>query len=154
VKRFTGASLTRDFRLQVFFINQCPWAPYWGLFEFFRKLAEIFANECLSSVSTTPAINLGKRTPWRWEAVKDRRKLKKTKWRYLRPPKSDTAANGVIGTAMKRRTHRHTSWSEAPEAAKTKWHSQISRHKAEILPFGFEVVRAALEASDLGVWGV
>jgi len=38
-------SLTRDFRLQVFFMNQCPPGPqvfHWSLFEFFRKLAEIF----------------------------------------------------------------------------------------------------------------
>jgi hypothetical protein len=43
-------SLTRDFRLQVFFMNQCPPGPqvfHWGRFEFFRKLAEIFANEYL-----------------------------------------------------------------------------------------------------------
>ncbi len=53
-------SLTRDFRLQVFFMNQCPPGPQviqWGCFEFFRKFAEIFANEYLSPVSTTPAIN-------------------------------------------------------------------------------------------------
>ncbi len=29
-----------------------------GRFHFFRKFAEIFANECLSPVSTTSAINL------------------------------------------------------------------------------------------------
>jgi hypothetical protein len=53
-------SLTRDFRLQVFFMNQCPPGPqvfHWGRFEFFRKFAEIFANEYLSPVSLTPAIN-------------------------------------------------------------------------------------------------
>jgi hypothetical protein len=51
-------SVTRDFRLQVFFINQCPpglWVSHWDHFEFFRKFAEIFANECLSVGSTTPA---------------------------------------------------------------------------------------------------
>ncbi len=51
-------SLTRDFRLQVFFRNQCPpgfWVSHWDHFEFFRKFAEIFANECSSAVSTTPA---------------------------------------------------------------------------------------------------
>jgi hypothetical protein len=40
-------SLTRDFRLQVFFMNQCPPGPqvvHLSLFEFFRKFAEIFAN--------------------------------------------------------------------------------------------------------------
>jgi hypothetical protein len=43
---FNG-SLTRDFRLQVFFVNQCPPGPqvfHWSLFEFFRKFVEIFAN--------------------------------------------------------------------------------------------------------------
>jgi hypothetical protein len=45
--RFEG-SLTRDFRLQVFFMNQCPPGPqvfHWGRYEFFQKFAEIFANE-------------------------------------------------------------------------------------------------------------
>ncbi len=40
-------SLTRDFRSQFFFMNQCPPGPqvfHWGHFEFFRKFAEIFAN--------------------------------------------------------------------------------------------------------------
>ncbi len=53
-------SLTRDFRLRVFFMNQCPPGSqvfHWGRFEFFRKFAEIFANEYMSPVSTTPAIN-------------------------------------------------------------------------------------------------
>ena len=53
-------SLTRDFRLQVFFMNPCPPGPqvfHWGHFDFFQKFAEIFANEYLSQVSTTPAIN-------------------------------------------------------------------------------------------------
>jgi hypothetical protein len=53
-------SLTRDFRLQVFFMNQCPLGPqvfHWSHFEFFRKFAEIFANYCLSPVSTTTVIN-------------------------------------------------------------------------------------------------
>ncbi len=35
-----------------------PQVFHWSLFEFFQKFAEIFANECLSPVSTTPAINL------------------------------------------------------------------------------------------------
>jgi hypothetical protein len=41
------------------------------------------------------------RTPWSWGAAKDRRKLKGINRRYLLPPKSATAADGVIGTAMK-----------------------------------------------------
>jgi hypothetical protein len=47
--------------------------------------------EQLSPVTTTPAINLlsvtRTRTPWRWGAAKDRRKLKGINRRYLRPPK-------------------------------------------------------------------
>ncbi len=52
-------SLTRDFRLQVFIVNQCPpgpWVCHCDRFDFFRKFAEITANECLSGVSTTRAI--------------------------------------------------------------------------------------------------
>ncbi len=41
-------------------MNQCPPGPqvfHWSHFDFFRKFAEIFANYCLSPVSTTPVIN-------------------------------------------------------------------------------------------------
>jgi hypothetical protein len=55
----------------------------------------------LSPVTKTPAINLlpvtRTRTPWRWGAAKYRRKLKGINRRYLRLPKSATAADGVIG---------------------------------------------------------
>jgi hypothetical protein len=139
-------SLTRDFGLQVFFMNHCPPGPqvfHGGRFEFFRKFAEIFDIECsspvndtgdklftgvndtadkfiagvvdtgdkfpwhgfsvivgvvdtgdkfltgvndngeqLSPVTKTLAINLlpvtRTRTPWRWGAANDRRKLKGT----------------------------------------------------------------------------
>jgi hypothetical protein len=47
------------------------------------------------------------RMPWRWGAAKDRRKLKGINWRYLRPPKSATAADDVIGTAIKSCIHTH-----------------------------------------------
>jgi hypothetical protein len=40
-------------------------------------------------------------TPSRWGDAKDRRKLKGTNGRYLWPLKWDTAADGVIGIAMK-----------------------------------------------------
>jgi hypothetical protein len=67
-------------------------------------------GEQLSPVTTTPAINLlpvtRTRTPWRWGAAKDRRKLKGINRRYLRPPKSDTAADGLIETAMTIRFYR------------------------------------------------
>ncbi len=51
-------SLTQDFRLKFFSWISVPrpWVFPWGRFEFFRKFAEIFLNECLSPVSTTPAI--------------------------------------------------------------------------------------------------
>jgi hypothetical protein len=68
-------------------------------------------GEQLSPVTTTPAINLlpvtRTRMPWRWGAAKDRRKLKGINRRYLRPPKSATAADGVIGTAMKSCIQKH-----------------------------------------------
>jgi hypothetical protein len=34
----------------------------------------------------------------------------KPKWRYLQLPKSGTAVDSVIGTAMKRRIHRHLKY--------------------------------------------
>jgi hypothetical protein len=54
-------SLTQDFLLQVFFMDQCPPGPqvfHWGRFEFFRKFVEIFANvdtadKLLSGVNDT-----------------------------------------------------------------------------------------------------
>jgi hypothetical protein len=53
-------------------------------------------GEQLSPVTKTPAINLlpvtRTRMPWRWGAAKDRRKLKGINRRYLRLPKSATAA--------------------------------------------------------------
>jgi hypothetical protein len=59
-----------------------------------NDIGEQLSPVLLLSVTTT-------RTPWRWGAAKDRRKLKGINRRYLRPPKSATAADGVIGTAMK-----------------------------------------------------
>jgi hypothetical protein len=68
-------------------------------------------GEQLLPMTTTPAINLlsdtRTRTPWRWGAAKDRRKLKGINRRYLRLPKSATAADGVIGTAMKSCIQKH-----------------------------------------------
>jgi hypothetical protein len=73
----------------------------------------------LSPVTTTPAINLlsvtRTGTPWRWGAAKDRRKLKGINWRSLRPLKSATAADGVIGTSMKSCIQKHpTHLDERP----------------------------------------
>ncbi len=65
----------------------------------------------LLPVTTTPVNNY-----CRWQeqghhggggAAKDRRKLKVTNRWYLRPPKSATAADGVVGTAMKSCIQRH-----------------------------------------------
>jgi hypothetical protein len=68
-------------------------------------------SDQLSVVTKTPAINLSPvtrtRMPWRWVAAKDRRKLKGINRRYLRTPKSATAADDVIGTAMKSCFHTH-----------------------------------------------
>ncbi len=50
-----------------------------------------------------------------------RKKLKGINRRYLRPPKSAMAADGVIGTAMKSCIHKHpTHLDQRPEAIKTK----------------------------------
>ncbi len=71
-------------------------------------------REQFSLVTTTPEINLlpvtRTRTPWRWGAAKDRTKLKRINRRYLRLPKSATAAEGVIGTAMKICIHKHPTY--------------------------------------------
>jgi hypothetical protein len=60
-------SLIQDFRLQVFFMNQCPPGPqvfHWSLFEFFSKIPRRYLRinvyhrfSCLA-VSTTQAKNL------------------------------------------------------------------------------------------------
>ncbi len=78
-------------------------------------------GEQLSPVTTTPAINslpvTRTRMPWRWGAAKDRRKLKGIKKQYLRPPKSATAADGVIGTAMKSCIQKHpTHLDQRPQS--------------------------------------
>ncbi len=51
----------------------------------------------------------GTRTPWRWGAAKDRRKLKGTNRWYLLPAKSDTGADDVIGTVMKSCIQSHST---------------------------------------------
>ncbi len=58
VNEFKG-NLTRDFELEVFFhksVSPGPLSVPLGPLEFFRKFAVIFANQCLSAVSATPAI--------------------------------------------------------------------------------------------------
>jgi hypothetical protein len=66
-RRLHKGSLTRDFRLQVFFMNQCPPGPqvfHWSPFEFFRKFVRYSRINVLSpviscsAVSTTPGKNL------------------------------------------------------------------------------------------------
>jgi hypothetical protein len=55
-------------------MNQCPPGPqvfHWGRFEFFRNFAEIFANEYLSPVSTTPAINKKQKQKTLFSGVND-----------------------------------------------------------------------------------
>jgi hypothetical protein len=76
-------------------MNQCPRAPKYSIGAVF---------EFLVSVLLTPAIN-----PCQEQgryggggAAKDRRKLKGTNRRYLRPSMSDMAPDGVIGTAIRR----------------------------------------------------
>ncbi len=57
---FFKGTVSRDFSLLVFFINQFPPSPrvsHQDRFEFFRKFAEIFAAQGLPPVSTTPVAN-------------------------------------------------------------------------------------------------
>jgi hypothetical protein len=54
-------TVSRDFLLLVFFMNQFPPSPrvfHLDRFEFFRKFAEIFASEGAPPVSATPVANL------------------------------------------------------------------------------------------------
>jgi hypothetical protein len=54
-------TVSRDFLLLVFFMNQFPPYPrvfHSDRFEFFRKFAEIFASQGAPPVSTTPVANL------------------------------------------------------------------------------------------------
>ncbi len=54
-------TVSRDFLLLVFFMNQFPPSPrvfHKDHFKFFRKFAEIFASQGAPPVSTTPVANL------------------------------------------------------------------------------------------------
>jgi hypothetical protein len=54
-------TVSRDFILLVFFMNQFPPSPrvfHLDRFEFFRKFVEIFASQGAPPVSTTPVANL------------------------------------------------------------------------------------------------
>jgi hypothetical protein len=54
-------TVSRDFLLLVFFMNQFPPSPivsHQDRFEFFRKFAEIFASKGAPPVSMTPVANL------------------------------------------------------------------------------------------------
>ncbi len=104
-------------------------------------------GEQLLLLTTTPAINLlpvtRTRTPWSWEAAKDRRKLKGINRRYLRPPKLATAADGVIGTAMKNCIHKHPTLLDQRPLRPPKLNNAVL----------FCSSLAASGASDQGVWG-
>jgi hypothetical protein len=54
-------TVSRDFLLLVFFMNQfpsSPWVYHKGRFKFFRKFADIFAAQGWPPVSTTPVANI------------------------------------------------------------------------------------------------
>ncbi len=58
---FFKGTVSRDFLLLVFFMNQFPPSPrvfHLDRFKFFRKFAEIFASPGAPLVSTTPVANL------------------------------------------------------------------------------------------------
>ncbi len=73
----------------------------------------------------------------------DRRKLKGTYRWYLRPPKLDTAADGVIGTAMKSCIHWHPA-----HLIRGPW-----SHQNYFKPNRWYLVLAASGASDQDLWG-
>ncbi len=126
-------SLTRDFRLQVFFMNQCPLGLRvlpWGSFEFFRKFSKIFSNECLSPVSTTPMISCSP--------------VSTTPAINLLPV-TTTSVIRVCGVSMN--TSFHGGWNETIGG-------RFRLRRPELLPFWYEVVLAASGASNQGVWGV
>ncbi len=61
VKSLFKGTVSRDFLLLVFFMNQFPPSPrvsHQDRFEFFRKFAEIFASQGAQPVSTKPVANL------------------------------------------------------------------------------------------------
>jgi hypothetical protein len=62
---------------------------------------------------------------------------------YLRPPKSDAAADGIIGTTMKSCIHRHLAHL----------YKRPLRPPKLNIPLGFEVVSAASGASYIDVQG-
>jgi hypothetical protein len=58
---YIKGTVSRDFLLLVFFMNQFPPSPrilHLDRFEFFRKIAEIFESQGAPPVSTTPVANL------------------------------------------------------------------------------------------------
>jgi hypothetical protein len=58
---YLKGTVSRDFLLLVFFMNQFPPSPrvfHLDRFKFFRKFAEIFASQGAPPVSTTPVANL------------------------------------------------------------------------------------------------
>jgi hypothetical protein len=59
-------TVSRDFLLLVFFMNQFPPSPrvsHLDRFEFFLKFAEIFASQGAPPVSMTPAANFATSSP-------------------------------------------------------------------------------------------
>jgi hypothetical protein len=57
---YLKGTVSRDFRLLVFFMNQFPPSIrvyHYGHFKFFRKFAGIFAAQGAPPVSTTPVAN-------------------------------------------------------------------------------------------------
>jgi hypothetical protein len=60
-KKLLKGTVSRDFLLLVFLMNQFPPSPrvlHWDRFELFRKFAEMLASHGAPPVSTTPVANL------------------------------------------------------------------------------------------------
>ncbi len=82
--------------------------------------------------------------------------LNGTKRLYFRPPKSNTAADGVFGTALKRSIHRHPTHPDEsslrllkPNGILCALHTRLRYHH-----FGLKVVLATSGPSAKGFWGV
>ncbi len=171
-------SLTRDFQLQVFFMNQCPLGPWvlpWGRFEFFRKFAKIFLNKCLSPVSTTPAIICSpvSRTPainlspvsltpainlvtdFQWSPVLLIPTMTTTPAINLSPVTTTPAINllPVTTTSVIRVCGVSMNTSFHGGSNETIG-GRVRLRRPELLPFWYEVVLAAPGASNQGVWSV
>ncbi len=78
-------TVSRDFLLLVFFMNQFPPSPrvfHVDRFKFFRKFAKIFASQGAPPVSTTPAAKLPPDQRRRWQIC---HRYQRHRWQIFLP---------------------------------------------------------------------